>query len=308
MENFNFTKILARLIGKAVIFFRLLRPFSWPASLIPALLGNAAAFRAGVLNPIRAVILLIGVSIIHGAGNIFNQYYDYQLGLDQKSNHHSNLVLVKGWMKPGSTFNIALVLTIIFLILALFFSILWNRYFSMIYALIAALGAYFYTAPPLNLKYRGLGTLTVFLIFGLAVPQAVYYPHSGTFFDIHLLLYSLPLGLITAAILHGNNMRDRKIDSEKILTLARILDNKKGKLLYDILIFSPYVIAIFLILADLTSIQGLLVFITLPLACRCYNKLDRGLRKNTEVLADIDRETARLNLLFGLIWIFALLF
>ena len=308
MRDHNFSENKGKLAVKAYIIFKLLRPFSWPASLIPALLGSAVALRAENLYPARAVIVLLGVSVIHGAGNIFNQYYDYHMGLDNKSAPHSNLVLVQGWLSPNKVFKIAVVLTAVFSLSAFIFSLLWNRHFLLVYAFIAAMGAYFYTAPPLNLKYRGLGTLTVFVIFGLAAPQAVYYPHSESFFNISLLFYSLPLGLITAAILHGNNMRDRKIDRKKILTLALILDKEKGKLFYGLLIYSPYIIVGLLVLAELTAIPGLLVFITLPLAYNCYSKLDRGLKRNEEILADIDRETARLNLIFGFIWIFALLF
>lgn len=293
---------------KASIIFKLLRPFSWPASLIPALLGNVVAYRTGVFYPVRALILLIGVSVMHGAGNIFNQYYDYKLGIDKKSGPHSNLVLVQGWLKPGSAYDIAVKLTVSFLISALFFSFLWNRFFSLFYAFIAILGAYYYTAPPLNLKYRSLGTVTVFLIFGIVTPQAVYYPHSAVFFDLNLLLYSLPLALITAAILHGNNMRDRNIDRKKISTIALLLNKKKGKLLYGMLLFFPYLFLIIYILTGLIENHGLLVFITTPLAYHCYKKLDRGLNINTELLADIDQETAKLNLTFGLIWIFVLFF
>ncbi len=81
----------------------------------------------------------------------------------------------------------------------------------LIFAGIAAVGLYFYTGPPLKLKYQVLGEPLVFLVFGPTLMLGAAYAQTGAF-ELTALLLSIPVGLATTTILTANNLRDQDED------------------------------------------------------------------------------------------------
>ena len=118
--------------------------------------------------------------------------------------------------------------------------------------------------------------------------------------SLYPLVCAIPLVMNTEAILHGNNTRDIKSDTQSgVLTLAILLGFKFSYLLYFILIISPYLIVFGLVIK--LSISFILPLSTIPYAL-CLEK-DFRFGK----LAKIPQDTAKLNCLFGLMYIGAFL-
>jgi hypothetical protein len=79
-------------------------------------------------------------------------------------------------------------------------------------ALVGVLLAFFYTANPICLKKRRLGDLVIFLCFGPVLMAMVSVVVVGEVTPL-VLAYSVPMGLLTVAILHANNTRDIEADT-----------------------------------------------------------------------------------------------
>ena len=139
----------------------------------------------------------------------------------------------------------------------------------------------------------------IFITFG---PVSVLYAYIVQCRHLSFvpLVYAIPLVMNTEAILHSNNTRDIQSDKKaNVLTLAILLGFKLSYLLYLILIFVPYLIM--LVLAARQSAWFLLPVLTIKVAL----SLEKDFRfKN---LALIAQNTAKLNLLFGLLYILAII-
>src|SRR5207249_3962475 len=74
------------------------------------------------------------------------------------------------------------------------------------------IGGWGYTAPPLQYKYRALGLPLVFMLMGPLMVIGSYYVVAGGF-SWGAVAISVPVGLLVAAILHGNEWRDISEDA-----------------------------------------------------------------------------------------------
>ncbi len=282
-------------------WFEILRPFSWTASIIPIGLGAVLAYRDGYFTWIRFLPLLFGVTLLQGGANIANEYFDLLSGVDRPDKQRASMVLVEKRIEPEVALRASWIIIAIFLMGAIIYTAILQLSGLLLFALLAIFGSYYYTAPPFQLKYRGLGLLSVFLFFGLILPQAIYYTFSGKIL-LELVWFSLPVALLISAILYGNDLRDLQSEDD-ICTIASILGLERGFYLYVLLNIFPYLIVISTILTGLTSLWGLLVFVTLPLAIKNILQGASGIRGNVKELVKLDQKTAVLHLFFGLLWI-----
>lgn len=114
------------------------------------------------------------------------------------------------------------------------------------------------------------------------------------------LVYAVPLALNTEAILHSNNTRDMDSDKQAgIVTLAILVGPTLSYVLYNLLLFVPYVL--FCILATRYTISMALPLLTLPMAF----PLEKQFR--SRCYAKIPQKTAKLNLLMGLFYVFGII-
>ena len=135
----------------------------------------------------------------------------------------------------------------------------------------------------------------VFITFG---PLSVVYSYivQCGHFSMAPLIYVIPLVMNTEAILHSNNTRDMTSDRKaNVVTLANLLGFSLSYLLYLLLVFVPYLIM--LVLAARQSAWFLLPISTIKIAL----SLEKDFRFKRLTL--IAQNTAKLNLLFGLLYI-----
>ena len=138
------------------------------------------------------------------------------------------------------------------------FAVVYQRYWVIVFSAVGISGAYYYTAPPCELKYRGLGLFVVFLLFGPVLSQAVYYALTGEFSSM-LLWTSLPIAFLVTAILHGNDLRDIETDI-KIITIAKLMGLGKGVCLYSAFLCATYIA----VLADFNETSSDNHWISIP--------------------------------------------
>ena len=89
-----------------------------------------------------------------------------------------------------------------------------------IFGIIGLLGGVGYTAPPLRLKYRGLGLPVVFVLMGPPMVEGAFYVVTGHV-SLAAFAVSIPIGCLVAAILHGNEWRDIALTKATASTCPR---------------------------------------------------------------------------------------
>lgn len=217
----------------------ILRAYSWPASLVPVVLGSVTAWRAGSFSWWNFFFTLAAALIVHSAANLANTYFDFKKGVDRKETADDR-GLVDGLMKPRAMLLLSLGLLAAGAVMgfALAFS---NGVPQLIWLGAAGYAlAWFYTATGFAYKYRTLGDIGIFFAFGPFITAGTALIQTGAWLP-EALWASIPLGLLIAGIVHANNMRDVNSDREaKFTTIAAALGPDNARLFYFALIILPY--------------------------------------------------------------------
>lgn len=221
----------------------ILRAYSWPASLVPVLVGSVTAWRHGRFSWPDFCLTFLAALLTHSAANLSNTYFDFVKGVDSKETADDR-GLVDRLMKPRAMLFTALGLFAagggIGLLLVV------KNHVPALLGLGAAgfALAWFYTATGFAYKYRMLGDLGIFLAFGPGIVTGTALIQNGGLVP-EALWASVPVGLLIVAILHANNMRDVKSDGGAgFTTLAAALGPVNAERVYLALIFAPYLFSL----------------------------------------------------------------
>ena len=276
-----------------------LRPWSFSASLIPVMLGTVLCWKEiGKFSFILSILGGLVVIFVHAAGNLVNTYYDFLRGMDNKSS--DDKTLVDHILTPEEVVHAGVgsyILGCLSFMVLLFLTEARLEHLALLF-FSGLSGSFFYTGS-VGLKYYGLGDIVIIFAFGPVSVLFAYTAQCGHF-SWYPLLCAVPLVLNTEAILHSNNTRD--MDSDKkagAITLALILGRKLSYLLYFILVFTPYIIS-FVLAIKFSNSFGL-PLLTLSMALRLEKDFRRG------NLAKLPRDTAKLNLLYGFLYVLGFL-
>ncbi len=292
--------------GKMALWFRAARPFSYTASVIPVALGGLWAFSSGPVNWPNFVLAILAGVLFHTGTNLVNDYYDYKKGVDREGTYGSSGVLVAKLLKPSQVFRGGIVSFVLGIVLGLY---LVTQAGWPILALGVAgfIGGFFYTAGPFNYKYHAIGEIGVFIMMGVLMVLGGYLVQNRPF-DWNVVLFSLPISFLVAAILHANDIRDITDDrAADIKTIAIALGKKSATLLYDLMILTAFVLVVVMALTDVLPPWSLLVFLALPLGIKNMKTFHQSTDGKSAALAMMDVATAQLHMAFGLLLCISLL-
>ncbi|KAG8568457.1 hypothetical protein GDO81_014009 [Engystomops pustulosus] len=251
---------------KCASYVLALRPWSFSASLTPVALGSALAYRSE--------------------------------GIDHKKS--DDRTLVDQILEPQDVVRFGVLLYTLGCVCAgslYFLSKLRLEHMALIY--FGGLSSSFLYTGGIGFKYVALGDLVILITFG---PLAVMFAHAVQvgYLSVTPLLYAIPLALSTEAILHSNNTRDMDSDRQAgIVTLAILIGPMLSYMLFNLLVFLPYVI--FCILATRYTISMALPLLTIPLAF----SLERQSRSQN--FSRLPQRTAKLNMFVGLFYVFGII-
>lgn len=282
-------------------WYRSLRAYSFPASLMPVALALTIAL--GLSAPIAWWTLpLYGLAalLFHAGTNVLNDYYDYRHGVDGPDDPDPTHSISRGIVTPRFMLVSGHIYFILGVALGAGISLLRGPVFFAV-GLAGALGAYFYTNARFSLKYRALGDLTVFLLMGPALVYLGVWALTG----VHLpesLVISLPIALLVTAILHGNNTRDIDADARAgVDTVARRLGFPGSKRVFAALIAAAYVVPALLVAVGSVPLTALAALLSLPLGVALSRRVLRA--PNGAALIDLPPRSAALHMLFSLLYL-----
>ena len=230
--------------------------------------GTAAAIRAGMFSPVRYLLGALAAVALQAGANMVNDYYDFASGTDSPDwrapeNFGPGLVIQRGFLTPGQVWFGGIVAlaagSILGLILA--YECGWP---ILALGLAGVLGAYFYTAAPLQLAYRGLGDLMVFILMGPGYVLGAYYVQALSF-SWPALVASIPMGFLCSGVLQANNLRDIENDRHNgKRTMAVLIGRHAARLELALSNAGAYLATIIGVVAGLVPWPALAVLATVP--------------------------------------------
>ena len=287
-----------RLRRRAGAVYEIVRPFAFTASVIPVLAGAALAWVNELWNWAPFIGALLGAVFLHAGTNIVNEVYDVRKGVDTITSPRASHAIVKGRISERAALGLAGVAFALAVVVGLY--LVWLRGPAIVaLGLIGLLGGWGYTAPPLEYKNRALGVPLVFLLMGPLMVEGAYFAVSGTW-SLTALVLSIPVGLLVAAILHGNDWRDIREDSRAgIATISTRLGQRWAHYGYVGLVLGAYIVLALSVIADILPAWTMLAILSLPFLAQVLRSAELGATGQARAIAMIDLQTARLHLAFG---------
>lgn len=287
--------ILAFKMKNIIIYFIATRPWSYSMTFISVVLGNLIAFKEEDISLTALFITLIGAVLIHGATNVLNDYFDTKYTVDTEkapTTRYRPHPIIGGYLSHKEVLIESLIMYffafICGLILILYFS---NKIIYI--CIIGLLISLFYTGKPIALKYRALGELAVFVIWGPLMVSGAYIVQRDMF-SLDVLLISIPQGLLVALVLFANNARDTKYDESRgIKTIGMLQSGKRNIKIFFLFLGFTYIYTLFMIIFNIVSLVGLIVFLSIPVAITLLQKFKKSFTDDADAL------TARLVNIYG---------
>jgi 1,4-dihydroxy-2-naphthoate octaprenyltransferase len=314
------------------------RPRTLPAAVVPVAVGTAAGYwssgqlvvttpqldpschatfctqfdhHLSWLNALLALVVALGIQI---ATNYVNDYADGERGTDDR--RVGPVRLVAGGLATGREVKVAALVSfgvagVAGLVLAA--RVTW---WFVPLGLLCGFAGWAYTGGPRPYGYLGLGEVFVFVFFGLVATAGSAYVQHAPFVTSaagHLLSYDydwgfalwagVPVGLLAAALLEANNLRDIATDTESgKRTLAVRLGRRRAGFFYC---FTLTGVAISIAILAGYRAWSLLALLATPLAAYPVRLAlsDREGRRLLPMLA----ATARLQIAVGVLLTIGLL-
>lgn len=231
-----------------VALFTSIRPKTLLVSIAVILLGQVLAWRDLELNSITTgldlsivIFCLICCCFLQISVNLANDYFDEKAGIDGPA----RLGPIRG-TQSGLLSRRHLLATlfssIVIAVISGLYLIIQGGWLFFFLGLLSLAGVYSYSGGKKPLASNALGEISVFLFFGWLAVIASYYLQS-THFHWALFYPATEIGLLVAAIMLVNNIRDIPTDSiAGKKTLAVSLGPIKSRMLYNILLLVPFII------------------------------------------------------------------
>jgi 1,4-dihydroxy-2-naphthoate octaprenyltransferase len=279
-------------------YWEIARPFSFTASTVPIAVGGALAAVEGRFDWTLFLVSLFAILLLHIGTNVTNEIYDVRKGVDTIVSPRASHAIVKGRITDREAYVMAIVAFAAAFALGLYLVSV-RGWPIVALGLAGLIGGYTYTAPPFQYKFGSFGIPLVFLLLGPLAVTGSYYAITGTI-DWSAVAVSIPVGLLVAAILHGNEWRDISEDARAgARTFSVRMGRQAAHWLYLALVVGAYIALTVGVLAGLLPTWSLLAMLSLPLLVRQIRSAEFGASGQQRAIAMIDLQTAQLHAAFG---------
>lgn len=273
------------------------RPWSFPASAMPVVVTLAYLYwMQGEIDWINGVWALLNIVIFHAAGNTWSDYMDYKQGVDTPDTFGVK-TLTSGAFASKEIRNLSLGLLAV--AVAAGIGLLFRTGLPLLYIGIGGVACALLYPP---LKYKALGDVVIFLSYALLPTLGTAYVATAMI-NWDVLWVAIPVGLITVAILHANNTRDIQTDKNaSIRTLAMKMGKKVSMYVYCGEILFPFGWVAGCAATGTFPLWSLISLLVLMPAVGNVRTISRLPREGMAAIANLDEMTAKLQLLFSLVF------
>jgi len=252
------------------------------------------------------VLTLLAVLLIHIASNLANEYHDHESAADGKSAHRGGLsggsgLIQTGALPPRVFLTGAVVCYAVAACIGIALEVVLPGNLVLVLGAIGALGGYFYTAPPLRLAYRGLGEVTVALLFGVFPVVGAYFVQARTI-SWQAVLASLPITFAVVLVLWVNEIADAESDAAagKLTLVTRLGTRLAGRVVavkLAVFVFASLFVAVFTgSLVPLTLLSVLAFGLARTIVVDCWTH-----HAHPAKLAEAQRAALKLHLTLGIV-------
>jgi 1,4-dihydroxy-2-naphthoate octaprenyltransferase len=243
------------------------RPRTLPAAVAPVLVGTSLAGYLHVFHPLRFVAALLGAIFIQVGTNLSNDYSDARRGADAEDRLGPVRVTAGGLVPPRQVL-VATYVSFGLAVLAGVYLIVVAGWQLLLVGAASILAGVAYTGGPKPYGYEGLGEVFVFLFFGVVAVAGSFFVQTKEL-DWEAFALSVPVGLLAAAILVVNNIRD--IDSDRRArkrTLAVRLGRERTRGVFAVVVYVAYLLVPITWVFGPLSAWIMLSWLSFPLARR----------------------------------------
>ena len=247
------------------VWWHLTRPHTLTASFAPVLLGTAIALSidgATISFPLFFAMLIASM-LIQAATNMFNEYYDYKLGLDNENSVGIGGTIVRHGVHPRTIMIIALSLYAISALLGVYICAMTSWWLAAV-GLVCMLIGYLYTGGPIPIAYTPFGELVSGGVMGMGIVLIAFYIQTGTV-TWDAVLLSVPSMILVGAIMLSNNIRDIVGDTEGgRKTMAILVGRNNAVYILSLFFIVSYLWILGLVIIDDVTYWALIVFLSVP--------------------------------------------
>jgi 1,4-dihydroxy-2-naphthoate octaprenyltransferase len=251
------------------------RPRTLPAAVAPVLVGTALAIHDDQFAALAFLAALIGAILIQVGTNLSNDYSDARRGADTEDRLGPVRVTAGGLVPPRQVLIATYVTFGLAVLVGLYLVVVAGPELLLVGAA-SILAGVLYTGGPRPYGYEGLGEVFVFTFFGIVAVTGSYYVQAEEL-PWEAFVFAVPVGLLAAAILVVNNVRDLETDRRAgKRTLAVRLGRERTRALFAVMVYGAYAVLVGMAIG--WSPWVLVPLVTVPLAAG----LVRTIRTHTD--------------------------
>ncbi|KOS67552.1 1,4-dihydroxy-2-naphthoate octaprenyltransferase [Lysinibacillus contaminans] len=289
------------------VWWHLTRPHTLTASFVPVFLGTAIALAIDkeTINFVLFFAMLIASMLIQAATNMFNEYYDYKLGLDNEHSVGIGGTIVRHGVQPKTIMIIALSFYAIAALIGIYICASTSWWLAAV-GLVCMLIGFLYTGGPYPIAYTPFGELISGAVMGMGIVLIAFYIQTRTV-TLDAVLLSVPSMILVGAIMLSNNIRDIVGDAEGgRKTLAILVGRDRAITMLSGFFIISYLWIIALVAVDDITAWALIIFLSIPKPLRAI-QIFRDKKEAKEVMPAM-KYTAQTNTFFGFLLALGLLF
>jgi len=192
------------------------------------------------------LLAVFGLVVAHASNNMINDYFDLEGGIDSDDYVRAQYAphpILSGWVTKRQLASAILLTNAVDLAIAAFFVAVRGP-LVIPFVLGGLFISVFYVAPPIRLKWHGLGEPGVFLVWGPLMTVGTFFVATGQI-PGWAWIASLPYAILVTTVLFGKHID--KIAADKrigVRTLPVILGERRARLVAEALMIAFYPIVL----------------------------------------------------------------
>ncbi len=280
------------------VWWHLTLPHTLTASFVPVFLGTTIALtiEGEMINFPLFFAMLVASMLIQAATNMFNEYYDYKLVLDNEHSVGIGGTIVRHGVAPSTIMAIALSFYGIALLLGIYICAMSSWWIAAV-GLVCMLIGYLYTGGPYPIAYSPFGELVSGTVMGMGIVLISFFIQTKTA-TLEAILLSVPSMILVGAIMLSNNIRDIVGDTEGgRKTMAILVGRHNAVYILSLFFIVSYLWIVGLVIIEDITYWALIVLLSVPMAIKAID-IFRHKKEPLEVMPAM-KFTAQTNTTFG---------